>query len=76
MAVFINPYTDFGFKKLFGEEQNKHLLISFLNDLFSDSELIVDLTFKNTEHLSSGGANSAKRYMIFTALMIRASILL
>lgn len=35
---YINPYTDFGFKKLFGTEMNKDLLISFLNALFSDSE--------------------------------------
>jgi hypothetical protein len=26
MARYINPYTDFGFKKLFGEEGNKDLL--------------------------------------------------
>ena len=57
MDVFINPYTDFGFKKLFGEEQNKHLLISFLNDLLADSEQIVDLSFKNTEKLPDGGAS-------------------
>jgi predicted transposase/invertase (TIGR01784 family) len=31
--TFINPFTDFGFKKLFGEEPNKDLLISFLNTL-------------------------------------------
>ena len=30
---YINPYTDFGFKKLFGSELNKDLLISFLNAL-------------------------------------------
>ena len=35
---FINPYTDFGFKKLFGTEMNKDLLISFLNALFNNSE--------------------------------------
>ena len=33
---YINPYTDFGFKKLFGTELNKDLLISFLNALFND----------------------------------------
>ena len=32
---FINPYTDFGFKKLFGTEMNKDLLISFLNALLN-----------------------------------------
>ncbi len=35
--TFINPFTDFGFKKLFGEEPNKDLLISFLNTLLPQS---------------------------------------
>jgi hypothetical protein len=34
MSKYLNPYTDFGFKKLFGTELNKDLLISFLNALF------------------------------------------
>ncbi|MDR1729698.1 MAG: Rpn family recombination-promoting nuclease/putative transposase, partial [Prevotellaceae bacterium] len=29
---YINPYTDFGFKRLFGSENNKDLLIDFLNE--------------------------------------------
>ncbi|MDO4181944.1 MAG: PD-(D/E)XK nuclease family transposase, partial [Bacteroidales bacterium] len=33
--VYINPHTDFGFKRLFGSEFNKELLISFLNALFA-----------------------------------------
>ena len=57
MDIFINPYIDFGFKKLFGEEKNKHLLISFLNDLLGETEQIVDLSFKNTEHLPDGGVS-------------------
>ena len=36
MAIYINPYTDFGFKKLFGEEANKEVLIAFLNALLRD----------------------------------------
>ncbi|TAE03546.1 MAG: hypothetical protein EAZ97_01340 [Bacteroidetes bacterium] len=39
MAKYINPYTDFGFKKLFGEEGNKDLLIDFLNQLLPDVSL-------------------------------------
>ena len=51
-AVFMNPYTDFGFKKLFGTEPNKDLLISFLNSLFDgDQKTIVDLRYLNTEVL-------------------------
>lgn len=60
MSVFINPYTDYGFKKLFGEEKNKLLLISFLNDLLGGEEQISDLTFQNTEHLPDGGDKQRK----------------
>ena len=31
--IYINPFTDFGFKKLFGTELNKDLLIDFLNEV-------------------------------------------
>ena len=31
--IFINPKTDFAFKKIFGSEQNPEILISFLNSL-------------------------------------------
>ena len=30
--VFINPLTDFGFKRVFASEENKDILIAFLND--------------------------------------------
>jgi predicted transposase/invertase (TIGR01784 family) len=48
---YINLFTDFGFKKIFGEEPNKDLLINFLNGLLKDREVIVDLTYLNNEHL-------------------------
>ena len=51
---YIDPYTDFGFKKLFGTELNKDLLISFLNALFKGNLEITDLTYLNTEHLGEG----------------------
>lgn len=44
-AKYINPFTDFGFKKIFGEEASKLTLIDFLASLLPDSN-IVDLTFK------------------------------
>ncbi len=34
-AKYVNPYTDFGFKKLFGEEASKPLLMDFLSTLRS-----------------------------------------
>ena len=33
ISKYLNPYTDFGFKKLFGEEASKDLLLDFLNQL-------------------------------------------
>ena len=36
-AKYINPFTDFGFKKLFGEEASKPMLIDFLNSLLPES---------------------------------------
>ena len=54
---YINIFTDFGFKKVFGEEVNKDLLIDFLNELLKGKESIKDLTYKKTEHLDSGDAD-------------------
>jgi predicted transposase/invertase (TIGR01784 family) len=51
LGTFINPFTDFGFKKLFGSEESKPLLISFLNDLLPIQDKIVSLEFKNIEKL-------------------------
>ena len=46
---FLDPKNDFAFKKIFGNEKNKGILISFLNDIFSLSsgEKIKDVTFLN-----------------------------
>jgi predicted transposase/invertase (TIGR01784 family) len=51
MSKYLNPYTDFGFKKLFGEEANKDLLIDFLNQLLPAHHQIAELHFRNSEQL-------------------------
>ncbi|NJO14272.1 MAG: PD-(D/E)XK nuclease family transposase [Thioploca sp.] len=51
MSRYLNPYTDFGFKKLFGEEGNKDLLTDFLNQLLPPYHQIGSLQFKNPENL-------------------------
>jgi len=56
-AQFINPYTDFGFKKLFGEEASKDLLIDFLNQLLPAKHRIVELSFKNSEQQAENKNN-------------------
>ncbi|HAG84033.1 MAG TPA: transposase [Cyanobacteria bacterium UBA12227] len=46
--IFINPKTDFAFKKIFGSEQSKDILISFLNALLYKGEsTIKDLEILN-----------------------------
>ena len=60
--VFVNLFTDFGFKKLFGEEPNKALLISFLNTLLPAKHQIANLTYTQSEHL---GPSVADRKAIF-----------
>lgn len=52
MSKYLNPYTDFGFKKLFGEEANKDLLIDFLNQLLPSRHQITELNFRNVEGLA------------------------
>ena len=53
MSKYIDPYSDFGFKKLFGEEANKDLLIDFLNTFLPDKHEIEALAFRNTEQLGN-----------------------
>ncbi|WP_089724259.1 Rpn family recombination-promoting nuclease/putative transposase [Candidatus Thiosymbion oneisti] len=49
---YINPFTDFGFKKLFGIEPNKDILIDFLNELLrKDEGEIKDITYLSKEQL-------------------------
>ena len=50
---YVNPYTYFGFKLLFGTDMNKELLISFLNSLLHGREVIKDVTYLNAEHLGT-----------------------
>ena len=46
--IFINPKTDFAFKKIFGSAQSKDILISFLNALLYDGNpTIEDLEILN-----------------------------
>jgi predicted transposase/invertase (TIGR01784 family) len=59
---YINPFTDFGFKKLFGSELNKDLLIDFLNQVLPGKHKIKDLTYARTEQL---GNSEADRKAIF-----------
>ena len=70
MEKYINPYTDFGFKKLFGSELNKELLIGFLNALFEEAkqlpdDRILDVKYLNNEQL---GRSPYDRKAVFDVL--------
>ncbi|MCI5131336.1 MAG: Rpn family recombination-promoting nuclease/putative transposase, partial [Candidatus Electrothrix sp. EH2] len=62
MDRYINLFTDYGFKKVFGEEPNKDLLIAFLNELLDEKEQIQDLTYLNSERL---GQTNRDRNAVF-----------
>jgi predicted transposase/invertase (TIGR01784 family) len=64
-AKYLNPFTDFGFKKIFGEEASKPLLIDFLNALLPQTDKIVDLTFKNNEQLGQTDLDRKAIYDIY-----------
>ena len=48
----INPRVDFAFKKLFGSEENKDLLISLINAIVSEQEQVCEVTLKNPYNLA------------------------
>ncbi|WP_437920292.1 Rpn family recombination-promoting nuclease/putative transposase [Sphingobacterium sp. LRF_L2] len=52
--IYIDPITDYGFKRIFGSEINKDLLISLLNGLFRGRKNIVDLVYERNEHVGEG----------------------
>jgi hypothetical protein len=55
---YINPFTDYGFKRLFGEEPNKVLLIDFLSELLKEEQgQITELTYLKNENLSTTELN-------------------
>lgn len=60
--VYINPHTDFGFKRLFGTDLNSDLLISFLNALFRGKQNVKSVTYLNPEQL---GTRPESRRAIF-----------
>ena len=64
-AKYLNPFTDFGFKKIFGEEASKPLLLDFLNALLPSRDKIVDLSFKNNEQLGQSELDRKAIYDIY-----------
>jgi len=67
---YIDPLTDFGFKKLFGTEPNKVLLIDFLNQILPQKHQIKDLSYSRNEQM---GFNELDRKAIFDLYCIGES---
>ena len=58
MEKYINPFTDWSFKRLFGQEANKDLLIDFLNELLKGEQHIVDVLLCGSFDCQSGQEGS------------------
>ena len=65
MPKFINPFTDIGFKKIFGQEISKDLLLDFLNNLLKGERVIKDLQFLDKEQLPDEADKRTIIYDIF-----------
>jgi predicted transposase/invertase (TIGR01784 family) len=64
-SKYINPFTDFGFKKIFGEEASKKSLMSFLNDVLPIEKKIKEVTFLPASQLGNQVEDRAAIYDIF-----------
>lgn len=49
MGKFVNPFTDIGFKIIFGQPASKPFLITLLNELLAGEHRIEDLMFLDKE---------------------------
>ncbi|OAV65916.1 hypothetical protein Barb6XT_02200 [Bacteroidales bacterium Barb6XT] len=62
---YLNPFTDFGFKKLFGSEANKDLLKDFLNEVIREQGKITDIHYLKAEQLGAGIVNRRAIFDIY-----------
>ena len=65
MPRFMDPTTDFGFKKLFGEEANKDIIISFFTDVLELKTQLLDIQFLDKEQLPPPSEERVGIYDIF-----------
>jgi predicted transposase/invertase (TIGR01784 family) len=65
MSKFINPFTDVGFKRIFGQEVSKPVLLAFLNSLLEGERRIVDLRYLDKEKI---GLSDGDRSLIYDIL--------
>ena len=65
MGKFINPFTDVGFKRIFGQEISKPLLIDFLNNLLEGERHIMDVQFLDKEQLPESKEDRGLIYDVY-----------
>ena len=65
MGKFINPFTDIGFKRIFGQEMSKPLLLDFLNNLLKGEKRIVNIKFLDKEQPAEYSGDRSLIYDIF-----------
>ena len=65
MGKFVNPFTDIGFKRIFGQEVSKPILIAFLNSLLEGERKIIDLQYLDKEKI---GFSDGDRSLIYDVL--------
>lgn len=62
--TFISPLTDMSFKRLFGQEESKALMIDFLNSLAGEGDRIRDITYIDKEYIPACSSGRAMLYDI------------
>ncbi|MBO4905522.1 MAG: PD-(D/E)XK nuclease family transposase [Bacteroidaceae bacterium] len=65
MGKFINPFTDVGFKRIFGQDMSKPVLIAFLNSLLTGERKIKDVSFLDKEQLGHSDIDRSLIYDIY-----------
>lgn len=65
MSKFINPFTDVGFKMIFGQEISKPLLVDFLNCLLTGERHITDVQFMDKQQLPEGQDDRGLIYDVY-----------
>lgn len=65
MAKFINPFTDIGFKRIFGQEVSKPILLTFLNSLLEGERKIIDLQYLDKEQPGESETDKSLIYDVY-----------
>lgn len=65
MSKYINPFFDWSFKRIFGNDSVKEILIGFLNALFAGKHVIVDVKYENVERQYDDRDTRAIIYDVF-----------